>query len=65
MDAQKIEPPGKTSSGRTRLVHWFCAYCGIWFFAPAGADPGRCPTKGCTRPFGFGSMSRVRHPETS
>ena len=61
MDVQKTDPAAKTPSGRTRLVHWFCAYCGEWFFAPAaGGDPDHCPTKGCVRPFGFGTMGRVR-----
>ena len=63
MDAQKLENQ-RTPSGRLHLVHWFCAYCGLWFFAPPGQDPEQCPTKGCARPFGFGAKSRVRRSET-
>jgi len=63
MDAEKLAGPTKIPSGSTRRIHWFCAYCGVWFFAPAGGDPDRCPTKGCSRPFGFGTMSRIRRPE--
>ncbi len=63
MDATRIGQPPRSQSGPIRLTHWFCAYCGVWFFAPTGADPDHCPTEGCSRPFGFGAMSRVRLPE--
>jgi hypothetical protein len=63
MEAQKSGPFRAIQSEPARLVHWFCAYCGVWFFSPADEDPDRCPTKGCARPFGFGMKGHVRRDD--